>query len=212
MECKYTILGRYILLPTWRGIRPLLKKVLRVEVVGLDNIPQSPCIVASNHRSNLDPPVLNMIFSEPLFFLAKEELFKPPLGWLLKHMRAIPVRKNASDIETLEKVISILKKGCKVGIFPEGTRANPGEFMRPKPGVGLLAIKSGFPVLPVYIHGTDEVLPRGAILPKLGVSIKVIIGKPKVYKDVEPNLKNFRKVALDIMEEIKKLHASLKKK
>ena len=212
MECGYTVLGKYFLLPAWRGVKPLFRKVLKLEVIGLENIPSSPCIVASNHRSNLDPPVLNAVFPEPLFFLAKEELFKPPLGWILRHMRAIPVRRSASDLETLERVINILKKGCKVGIFPEGTRANPGEFLKPKPGVGLLAIRSGFPVLPVYIHGTDEVLPRGAIFPKFGASVKVVIGKPKVYKGLEPNLKNFRKVALDIMEEIKNLYDSLRKK
>ena len=212
MECRYTFLGKYLLLPAWRGVRPLFRKLLKLEVIGLENVPASPCIVASNHRSNLDPPVLNAVFSEPLFFLAKEELFKPPLGWILRHMRAIPVRRSASDIETLERVINILRKGCKVGIFPEGTRASPGEFLKPKPGVGLLAVRSGFPVLPVYIHGTDEILPRGAIFPKFGTSVKVVIGKPKVYKNLEPNLKNFRRVALDIMEEIRKLYDSLRKK
>lgn len=212
MECSYTLLGRFLFLPLWKGVKPLFRRFFRIEIVGIENIPTGACIVASNHRSNLDPPVLNTVFSEPLYFLAKEELFRPPLGWFIKHMRAIPVKKSASDWETLERVINVLKGGCKVGIFPEGTRANPNEFLRPKPGVGLLAIKSGFPVLPVYIHGTDEVLPRGASIPKLGVPIKVVIGKPKVYKDIEPNMKNFRKVALEIMDEIVKLYDSLKKK
>jgi len=212
MECRYTPFGKYFLLPAWKALKPILKKLLKLEVVGYENIPSSSCIVASNHRSHLDPPVLNLVFPEPLYFLAKEELFKPPLGFLLRHMRAIPLKRSASDLETLEKVISVLERGCKLAIFPEGTRANPGEFLKPKPGVGFLAIKSGFPVLPVYIHGTDEILPRGAKLPKFGTSVKVVIGKPKVYKGLEPNLRNYKEVALDIMEEIKKLYYSLRKK
>ncbi len=212
MECGYTSVGKYLLLPAWRYVKPVFRKILRIEVLGLENVPKGACIVASNHRSNLDPPVLNAVFPEPLFFLAKAELFRFPLGLILRHMRAIPVKRSISDLETLERVINILRGGCKVGIFPEGTRAGRGKFLKPKPGVGFLAVRSGFPVLPVYIHGTDEILPRGAIIPKLGYKVKVIIGKPKVYEGLEPNLKNFKVVAEDIMGEIRRLYDSLRKK
>ncbi len=210
--CPLTFLGRYVLLPAWKGILPLFRRVLRLEVSGLENIPDEPCIVAANHRSNLDPPVLNAVFGEPLFFLAKEELFRPPLGWVMKHMRALPVRKSAGDLEILEYTIELLREGCRVGIFPEGARARPGEFLRPKPGVGLLAVKSGFPVLPVYIEGTDRILPRGALVPRLGHPVRVVIGKAKRYDYLEGNVRVFKKVALEIMEEIKALAHSLQRK
>ncbi|GAB6065066.1 lysophospholipid acyltransferase family protein [Aquifex pyrophilus] len=210
-SCPLSPLGRYFFLPAWRVLTPLLKAILRLEVIGRENIPTGPCIVASNHRSHLDPPVLNLVFSDPLVFLAKEELFKPPLGYLLKHMRAIPVRRSAEDLSVLEKSVELLRSGCKVCIFPEGTRANPGEFRRPKPGVGYMAVKSGFPVLPVYIEGTDRILPRGAKLPKPG-KVKVVIGKPVSYGGLEPSVKNFKKVSLDIMERIKELSYSFARK
>jgi len=210
--CPLTPLGRYLLLPAWKGIKPLFKSIFRMEVLGKENIPEGACIVASNHRSHLDPPILNAVFPEPLVFLAKAELFKPPLGWILRHMRAIPLRRGSEDISTLEECVNLLSSGCKIGIFPEGTRANPGEFKRAKPGVGFLAIKSGFPVLPVYIEGTDRAFPRGSKFPKPFVKVKVVIGRPMEFKGLEPSVKNYKKVANEIMGEIKKLSQSLQRK
>jgi 1-acyl-sn-glycerol-3-phosphate acyltransferase len=204
--CPTTTVGKVFIKPLCPLVKPLFKKVFRVEVVGYENIPQSgPYIVASNHRSHLDPPVLNSAFPEPLVFLAKEELFKPPLGWFIRHMRAVPIRRGSGDVDTLEMVLELLHKGCPVAIFPEGTRARPGEFLRPKPGVGLLAVKSGVPVIPVLIEGTDAVFPRGSKAPKPGYPIRVYIGKPRRFDGYEDNLKSYRKVALEIMEAIKSL-------
>ncbi|MEN3028047.1 MAG: lysophospholipid acyltransferase family protein [Aquificaceae bacterium] len=181
------------------------RKLFRVEVHGVENIPPGPCIVASNHRSHLDPPVLNSVFPEPLRFLAKEELFRVPLlGRLLPHMGALPVRRGSGDLEVLELALELLHFGCKVGIFPEGSRANPGEFLKPKLGAGLLAIKSQKPILPVYISGTDLVFPRHARLPKPGQPIKVFVGKSRLYYE-EDNLKGYRRVAEDIMKSIREL-------
>ena len=100
--------------------------------------------------------------------------------------------------------MELMHFGCKVCIFPEGTRARPGEFLKPKLGVGLLAIKSQRPVLPVYIEGTDIVFPKGAKFPKPGHPIRVFIGKGKVYHG-EENPREYRRVAEEIMESIKEL-------
>ncbi|MDW8095655.1 MAG: lysophospholipid acyltransferase family protein [Aquificaceae bacterium] len=203
--CPVSPLGRWFLSPLCPSVKLLFRKVFKVEAYGLEHVPPTPCIVASNHRSHLDPPVLNSVFPEPLRFLAKEELFRIPiLGRLLPHMGALPVRRGSGDVEVLEIALELMHSGCKLGIFPEGTRANPGEFLKPKLGVGLLAIKSQKPVLPVYIEGTDLVLPKGAKYPSLKHGIKVVIGKPKVYND-EDNLKGYRRVAEAIMESIKEL-------
>ncbi len=203
--CPISAFGKLFLAPLCPAVKKAFRGFFRVEVFGSENIPAEPCIVASNHRSHLDPPVLNSVFPEPLRFLAKEELFRVPvLGKLLPHMGALPVKRGSGDLEVLELALELMHFGCKVGIFPEGTRANPGEFLRPKLGVGLLAIKSQRPVLPVYIEGTDKVFPKGAKFPKPGHPIKVFIGKSKVYHE-EDNLKGYRRVAEDIMESIKDL-------
>ncbi|WPM31789.1 lysophospholipid acyltransferase family protein [Hydrogenobacter sp. T-2] len=203
--CPVSRFSKIFLAPFCPSVKRAFRSLFRIEAYGLENIPKEPCIVVSNHRSHLDPPVLNSVFPEPLRFLAKEELFKVPiLGKLLPHMGALPVKRGSGDLEVLELALELMHFGCKVGIFPEGTRADPGEFLRPKLGVGLLAIKSQRPVLPVYIEGTDKVFPRGAKFPKPGHPIRVFIGKSKVYYD-EDNLKGYRRVAEDIMESIKEL-------
>ncbi len=204
-NCPVSSFARFFLAPFCPITKRLFRKLFRIEAYGLENIPKEPCIVASNHRSHLDPPVLNAVFPEPLKFLAKEELFKVPLlGKLLPHMGALPVRRGSGDLEVLELAMELMHFGCKVCIFPEGTRANPNEFLKPKLGVGFLAIKSKRPVLPVYIDGTDKVFPKKAKFPKPGHPIRVFIGKPKIYKG-EENIKSYKLVAEDIMERIKDL-------
>ncbi len=199
-------LGRFFLKPFCPITKRVFKAVFKIQVKGLENIPEGPCLVVSNHRSHLDPPVLNAVFPEPLRFLAKEELFRVPLlGPLLPHMGAVPVRRGSGDVEVLETALELLHKGCKVGIFPEGTRANPGEFLKPKLGAGLIAIKSAKPVLPVYIGGTDMVMPRGSSFPKMGHPIKVVIGKPFTLTHLEDNLKGYRHAVNLMMERIKEL-------
>ncbi len=209
MSCGYSKFAKYFLLPLCPVAKPAFRKVFSISLKGRENIPQGAFIVASNHRSHLDPPVLNSVFPEPLHFLAKEELFRNPMmGFILRHARAIPVRRGSGDVEVLELSLELLHRGCSVCIFPEGTRAKPGEFLKPKLGVGLLALKSKAKVLPVYIDGTDRVLPKGKSFPSLGHPIRVVVGKPKVYTGIEDNVKGYRKVALDIMEEIKRLSLS----
>ncbi len=206
MSCPLTPVGRFLIAPFCPVAKPIFRGIFRISVHGLENVPKGgPYIVASNHRSHLDPPVLNSVFPEPLVFLAKEELFRPPLGWIIRHMRAVPIRRGSGDVETLEMVLELLHRGCKVAIFPEGTRADPGKFLRPKPGVGLLAIKSGIPVVPVLIEGTDRVFPRGSRFPKPGPRIDVFIGKPRRFSAYQDNLKGYRQAAIEIMEEIKSL-------
>jgi len=137
-SCPDTFTGRFLIKPLCPAGRRLFRSLFRITVSGEENIPRrEPFIVASNHRSYLDPPVLNAVFPEPLFFLAKEELFKFPLGCIIRHMRAVPVRRGAGDVTALEMSLEILRKGCPVCVFPEGTRAEPRKFLKPKVGVGL---------------------------------------------------------------------------
>lgn len=186
-------------------LKPALKKILRIKAKGLENFPQkSGFIIASNHRSHLDSPVVNIISPVPVIFLAKAELFKVPvLGWLIKKSGAIPIERNKkSGNKSLIKALKLLKEGYTIGVFPEGTRAKPKEFLKPKAGIGLLISKAKVLVVPVRIEGTDDIFPKGSKFPKIGKTpIYVNVGKPIIFGE---NIE-YEEIANKIMKEIKKL-------
>jgi len=185
-------------------IRPFFKNLLRIYVEGLENIPEKGgCIIASNHRSHLDPLVLNTISPRPILFMAKKELFNiPVLGWIIRKAGAIPVNRNKRDINALKKSIELLKSGECIGIFPEGTRAKPKSFRKPQSGVGLLVSRTDVPVIPVRIEGTDDIFPVGSKIPKLFRSeIYIKIGKPLQFEEKN----DYRSISEKIMESIKSL-------
>jgi len=190
------------------AVRPLLRALLRVETKGIENIPiDEGVIIAANHRSYLDPPVLNMVAPKPIIFLAKYDLFQIPLlRWIIKKAGAMPLYSNRKDIKTLKKAIEYLKEGYHIGIFPEGTRMRPKTFGKAHSGVGLIAIKSKVKVIPTYIDGTDDVMPVGSSFPKLFKhKIKIKFGEPLDFSNWEDTKENHQKVANIIMEKIKEL-------
>lgn len=185
-------------------VRPVLKGLFRIKAKGVENIPKDgACIIAANHRSHLDPPVLNIISPRPILFMAKKELFEVPiLSWFIKKAGAIPVNRDGKDVSTLKKALTVLKEGHCIGIFPEGSRARPGEFKKPQAGVGFLIEKAKVPVVPVLIEGTDKILPVTSKFPKLFMyNIEVVVGKPINFH----GLSSYEHIAEKVMEEIRKL-------
>lgn len=127
-----------------------------LKVVGLANIPRSgKVILASNHRSDFDPPLLGGVVPREVHFFAKEELFRS--GWLgpfIRYLNAFPVRRGQLDREALTACLSILRENGALIFFPEGTRAPADGFLKAKLGIGWIIALSGAPVVPVYIHGS----------------------------------------------------------
>ncbi|MDD4051522.1 MAG: lysophospholipid acyltransferase family protein [candidate division Zixibacteria bacterium] len=114
-----------------------------------------PVIVAANHQSYLDPPVVAVSISREVHFFAKEELFRIfGLGWLIATLNAIPVRRGVYDPRSIKRVLTALEQGGALVLFPEGTRGNGVEFLRPKPGIGLIASHAKVPIVPAYIRRT----------------------------------------------------------
>lgn len=163
---------------------PLFKIFYRFKVEARQNISsQGPLILVSNHLSYLDPIVLGLVCKRKIYFMAKEELFKIPLFRLLiKVLYAFPVKRGKFDRKALEKVLKFLSQGKIVGLFPEGTRHREGKLGPFNPGVAMLALKSGVPIIPVVISGTDKVYPQGSILPRFP-RIAVKVGSPIVIKE-----------------------------
>lgn len=147
----------------WRAVvigvvRRLAGPVLRLRVSGEHHVPaEGPLIVVSNHLSNADPPILIVAFTRPLFFMGKAELFRNPvLAWVVRKFGGFPVERGTADRAALRHALKVLNQDIALGIFPEGGRSKTGTLRPGLPGVGLLALQSGAPVLPVGLTGTEE--------------------------------------------------------
>jgi glycerol-3-phosphate dehydrogenase (NAD(P)+) len=142
-------------------------------------------IVASNHRSFLDPFVIGALlpWRRQIQFVAKVELFEKRWpGWLLSRLGAFPIRRGQSDETAMETARLAVERGGTVVIFPEGTRIRSGSLSTPKRGVGRLALESGAAVLPVAVHGSDQVRRGFRIRPR---KVKLRAGKPMTFPQTE---------------------------
>ena len=145
----------------WAGksVSALLFNVLwRREIQGAENVPvRGGALIASNHLSNLDPPLVGSSLPRPIHYFAKEELFEIPVfGWMIRRMNAFPVKRLEHDIGAFKKAHALLASGEVVLLFPEGHRSKTGELGAARAGVGMLACKAGVPVIPVCVSNTDK--------------------------------------------------------
>jgi 1-acyl-sn-glycerol-3-phosphate acyltransferase len=144
--------------------RWIARTLFSLRVEGEAHIPEEgAAILAPNHVSFLDSVVVGVSAPRPVYFMAKKELFGNPLArWFLNGLHAFPVSREQIAASTLRHTLALLHSGEAVVIFPEGGRGD-GRTMRPiRPGVGLIAARSGAPVIPVCHSGTERALPRGA--------------------------------------------------
>ena len=164
--------------------RAVFRLVFGMRISGMDRVPRTGgLLVASNHISEMDPPVLGSCIPRTVRFMAKSELFSGrALSWLITHLGAFPVNRRGVDRTALRTAESILRGGGALLIFPEGTRSNDGRPLPPKAGVGLLASTTGVPVIPVFLHGTDS--PLSALLrrPRFSVCLGRLI-RPEEMED-----------------------------
>ncbi len=168
-----------------RGLfQPFFHIYFRMARIGREHIPsEGGVIIASNHRSFLDPFVIGTMARRPMYYIAKKEMFTGRLrSWLLSSVGAFPLDRGAGDLEMVETVKTILARGGIVLIFPEGTRTRPGSLGQPRRGVGRLALETGAPVVPVAVIGTETVRRGWRIRPH---KVRIRAGRPLRYPRVE---------------------------
>jgi 1-acyl-sn-glycerol-3-phosphate acyltransferase len=156
-------------------VKPLMRVWFRMRVEGREHVPaEGPVILASNHRSNMDPVLLASAVKRPVAFMAKAELFVGPLGWIMRWIGQFPVRRGGIDREALRRTDALLARGSMLGLFPEGTRGD-GRFSAVHPGLAYIVVRQRCPVLPVAIFGTERVRRRFGWLP-FASPVRVVIG------------------------------------
>jgi glycerol-3-phosphate dehydrogenase (NAD(P)+) len=165
-------------------LQPFFHLYFRLSRIGREHVPESGGVIfCANHRSFLDPFVIATIARRPMYYVAKQELFRHRLvAWLLNSLGAFPVHRGAADQDMLATTKAILERGDAVLMFSEGTRVRPGALGRPKRGVGRLALETGAPVVPVAVIGTEAVRKGWRIRPH---KVRIRIGSPLTFPKVE---------------------------
>ncbi len=163
----------------WLATRMFSAAWLNWRVLGVENVPVTgPVILAANHVSFADPPVIGSALPRAISYLARDTLFDSPgLGWLIRQLNAVPVDRDGGGASGLKAILDRLHAGGGIILFPEGTRSPDGRLQSARSGVGLTVIKSEAPVVPVRLFGMFEAWPRSRALPRPG-RITLKFGRP----------------------------------
>jgi 1-acyl-sn-glycerol-3-phosphate acyltransferase len=195
---------------------PFLRVLARPDVTGASHIPASGgAILASNHLSIVDSVFLPLMLDRPLTFAAKSEYFTGTrlidraAGAYLRATKQLSVDRAGARAahDMLEAALGLLADGALFGIYPEGTRSPDGRLYRGRTGVGWLALKSGVPVVPVAMIGTERVLPPGSRIPRPS-RIEVRIGAPLTFESYQGQpggARQRRAVTDEVMRAIREL-------
>lgn len=164
-------------------IRLVFKIFYRLRVFGREHYPEGGAIIAPNHVSYLDPPIVAAASPEEVHFLARETLFRSLFGRFIAALNSHPVQGNANNVKAIKTICGLLKKGYKVLLFPEGTRSKDNVLGEIKPGIGMLVSRSETAIVPVYVHGTFRAWDRNRKWPRLFGRTAVVFGSPIQWED-----------------------------
>jgi 1-acyl-sn-glycerol-3-phosphate acyltransferase len=168
----------------------------RLKVIGAEHVPSSgPVILAANHRSMMDIPVVVLACPRPVVFMAKQELFTDPFRrWALHTLGGFPVRRDAADVRATDTALAILERGEVLGLYPEGTRSRTGEMLPLLHGAAWLALRTGTPIVACGLRGTAK---TGGFRREARVRFD-----PAVVVEREPNAKARKAKAAVLTEQL----------
>ena len=199
----------------WNVFRAVYVTYFRWRVFNPENVPlQGGVILASNHASFLDPPLVGAGLRRDINYLARESLFRfPVIGALLRSWNSVPVDRDGGGARGLKAILDRLLGGGAIILFPEGTRTKDGQLQPARSGIGLTVIKSSAPVVPVRVFGTFEAYGRHVKFPRPR-RIMVKYGRPLNFEKLRAEAKTcdkarlkeiYQQVADEIMTAIAKL-------
>lgn len=188
----------------WSFYRTAFAVYFRWQVYNPERVPrQGPVILAANHSSFLDPPLVGSGLKRDINYLARKSLFRyPVLGWILRTVNAVPVDRDGGGAAGLKAIMDRLHDGGAIILFPEGTRTRDGRLQPARSGIGLTVIKSDAPVVPVRTFGTYEAWGRNVRFPRPH-PVAVKYGRPMRFEKFRAEARNCSKVRLkEIYQEI----------
>jgi 1-acyl-sn-glycerol-3-phosphate acyltransferase len=193
-------------------LTPILRLCYRLHVEGRDRVPErGPVILAANHRSFMDSLFLPLVIRRRVTFVAKAEYFDDKkTAWFFRGVGQIPIRREGGSASerALEAATDVLDAGGVFAIYPEGTRTRDGRLHRGHTGIARLALRTGAPIVPVGMIGTDEINPIGRKLPRLFRPVMVRFGNPisvDRYEGREHDKLVLRQITDEVMFEIRQL-------
>lgn len=195
----------------------IAKLLFHYKTISAEHVPKKgSAILASNHASYLDPLFVGMGVWRRINYLAKKELFRTTIVryFLTKLLRVIPVDRDQMDKNTLRKIYQLLRSNEILLLFPEGTRSYDGELMEPKLGIGMIAYNTQVPVIPVYVHGSYNILSRNSKFIHLK-PCSVFYGSPvdlEPYYHQKKSKDIYKEISGKIMEGIKELQQKAQEK
>jgi 1-acyl-sn-glycerol-3-phosphate acyltransferase len=193
-------------------LTPLLRGGYRVHIEGRERVPRrGPVILAANHRSFMDSLFLPLVIPRRVTFVAKAEYFDSPrTAWFFRSAGQIPIRREGGSASegALASATEVLEAGQVFGIYPEGTRTRDGYLHKGHTGVARLALRTGAPIVPVGLIGTDEVQATDAKMPRLFRPISIRFGEPiqpSRYASRDDDRLALRAITDEVMFEIQQL-------
>ena len=193
-------------------LTPVLRGLYRIRIEGREHLPQrGPVILAANHRSFMDSIFLPLVIRRRVTFVAKAEYFDDKkTAWFFRGVGQIPIRREGGSASerALASATEVLEAGGVFGIYPEGTRTRDGYLHRGHTGVARLALRTGAPIVPVGMIGTDEIQPTDKKLPRVMRNLTIRFGTPITVSRFEGREQDrlvLRQVTDEVMFEVQQL-------
>jgi len=187
-------------------VRGVLELLVRLEPRGGERVPAAGgLVVAANHFSFWDPPLVGVCIEREAYFLAKEELFRSwPLGPAIRSMNSIPIRRGMADLQGISRALDVLRAGGCLVMFPEGGRMKDGRLHRAKPGVGLIVAHARVPVVPAFVAGSNQIRRCLARQERVRVQFgsPVTAAELAAGGDAEPGRALYQRIADHVMDGI----------
>lgn len=186
----------------WLGFRA---KIYNREI--FEQYKHEGALLAANHVSYLDPPLVGSAMDHTIFMLARKTLFRFKFsGWLFPRLHAIPVDQERPDMASLRKIIKLVRADRQVAMFPEGERTLDGKLKRGAPGMGLVIAKSKPLIIPMRIFGAYEAMPRGRSMKIRFEQVHLVVGQPFRFSEEElaeaVGREGYQRLVDRVMEEI----------